>query len=108
MVWNFAYRPAFQKDKCIFARPAVQMTIRLGIAALLFMMIQAVFFGIGAVVVLATPLKDQAMELMPLMIIGTSALALPISWWLAPRLRARYWRDHERDNWADKVLDSLS
>ncbi len=84
------------------------MTVRLGIAALLFMMIQAVFFGIGAVLVLATPLKDRAMELMPLMVVGTIVLSLPISWWLAPRLRARYWRNHRRDGWADKTLDSLS
>ncbi len=84
------------------------MRVRIGIAALLFMMIQAVFFGIGAVLVLATPLKDMAMTLMPLVVVGTSLLALPISWWLAPRLRARYWRDSRRDGWADKTLDVLS
>jgi hypothetical protein len=84
------------------------MTLRVGIAALLFMMIQAVFFGVGAIVVLATPLKEKAMELMPLVVVGTTVLAIPLSWWLAPRLRARYWRNRRRDGWADKALDSLS
>ena len=84
------------------------MIVRMGIAALLFMMIQAVFFGVGAIVVLATPLKDRAMELMPLVVVGTAVLALPISWWLSLRLRARYWRDRRRDGWADKALDSIS
>lgn len=84
------------------------MTVRLGIAALLFMMIQAVLFGIGAVLVLATPLHERAMELMPLVVIGTTILALPASWWLAPRLRARYWRHHRRDGVADRTLSALS
>ena len=84
------------------------MIVRLGIAALLLMMIQAVLFGAGAVIVLATPLKDSAMELMPLMVVATLVIAIPLSWWLAPRLRARYWRNHRRDGLADKALISLS
>lgn len=71
-------------------------------------MIQAVLFGAGAVLVLATPLKDSAMELMPLVVVATSVIALPLSWWLAPRLRARYWRLHRRESWADRALSSLS
>ncbi len=83
------------------------MIVRLGIAALLLMMIQAVCFGVGAVIVLATPLKDSAMELMPVVVV-TTILALPMSWWLAPRLRARYWRNHRREGLGDKALNSLS
>ena len=41
------------------------MSVRLGIAVLVGMMLQAVLFGIGAVLVLATPLKEVAMQLMP-------------------------------------------
>ena len=38
------------------------MSLRLGIAGLVCMMLQAVLFGIGAVLVLATPLKEDAMQ----------------------------------------------
>jgi hypothetical protein len=91
-----------------YCRVLTMTVVRLGIAALLFMMIQAVLFGVGAVLVLATPLKEQAVELMPLVVVGTMVLAIPLSLWLAPRLRARYWRKRPRDCWADKVLVSLS
>jgi hypothetical protein len=62
------------------------------IAALIYSMIQGVMFGAGAVLVLATPLQQQAMVLMPAVVIGSAILALPLAWWIAPRLRARYWR----------------
>ena len=69
------------------------MSVRLQIAFLVYMMAQAVLFGAGAVLVLATPLADMAMGLMP-WVVGVSALlSMPIAWWLAPRLRARFWRD---------------
>ena len=84
------------------------MKVRLAIAALLFMMIQAVFFGIGAVLVLATPLKEQAMTLMPLVVVVTMIVSVPASWWLAPHLRARFWRYPERLTVADKVISALS
>lgn len=84
------------------------MYVRLGITALLFMMINAVFFGAGAVLVLATPLEIMALQLMPIVVVAAPALALPVSWWLAPRLRARYWRNCRRDGIADRALDALS
>lgn len=65
---------------------------RLAIAALIFMMVQAVLFGIGTVLVLATPLHELAMQLLPVVIIGSSILAVPLAWLIAPRLQARYWR----------------
>jgi hypothetical protein len=40
----------------------MNMSLRLGIAGLVCMMLQAVLFGIGAVLVLATPLKEDAMQ----------------------------------------------
>jgi hypothetical protein len=73
------------------------MMIRLSIAVLVFMMIQAVLFGVGAVLVLATPLNELAMQLMPVVVIGSAIIAMPISWLIAPRLRARYWRRIGRD-----------
>lgn len=65
---------------------------RLWISVLVFMMIQAVLFGVGAVLVLATPLKDVAMQLMPVVVIASAIVAIPIAWLIAPRLQARYWR----------------
>ena len=50
---------------------------------------QAVLFGIGMVLILATPLSDGAMTLVPWMI-GTSVSA-PLAWLIAPRLQLRYW-----------------
>ena len=68
------------------------MSSRLMIAVLIYSIIQGVMFGAGAVLVLATPLQHQAMVLMPVVVIGSAILALPFAWWIAPRLRARYWR----------------
>ena len=65
---------------------------RLAIAALVFMMVQAILFGIGTVLLLATPLRDLAMQLMPVVVGGSTILSLPLSWLIAPRLQARYWR----------------
>ena len=68
------------------------MSKRMVIAALIYMMVQAVVFGIGVVLVLATPLANIAMTLMPFVVGGSLILSAPISWWLAPLARAA----HER------------
>ena len=68
------------------------MPKRMVIAALIYMMVQAVVFGIGVVLVLATPLSNIAMTLMPFVVAGTLIMSAPISWWLAPLARAA----HER------------
>ena len=68
------------------------MSVRLQIAALIFMMVQGVLFGVGVTLLLATPLAEFAMQMMP-WVVGVSFLvSLPLSWMIAPRLRARYWR----------------
>ena len=69
------------------------MSVRFQIAAMVYMMTQAVMFGIGAVLVLATPLAAQAMTLMPAVTIVTAIASAPLAWALAPRLRARFWRE---------------
>jgi len=85
------------------------MSTRLGIAVLLYMMVQGVVFGIGTVLVLATPVRDLAMQLMPIVIALSLIIAAPIAWWLAPRLRARYWREHpEGEDAGDRILSSMS
>ena len=68
------------------------MTTRLSIAVLIYMVVQAVVFGVGALLVLATPLQAEAMTLMPIVVIASSIVSAPISWFLAPRLQARFWR----------------
>ena len=68
------------------------MKARMWIAALIYMMVQAVTFGAGAVLVLATPLQTEAMTLMPVVVAASSLVSIPISWLLAPRLQARFWR----------------
>ena len=68
------------------------MTTQVSIAALIFMMVQAVTFGVGVILVLATPLQDEAMKLMLVVVVASSIVSVPISWFLAPRLQARFWR----------------
>ena len=41
------------------------VSARMRIAAVIYMMVQAVTFGVGIVLVLATPLEAQAMKLLP-------------------------------------------
>lgn len=70
------------------------MSVRLQIAAMLFMMIQAVLFFAGLLLVLLTPLARDAMALLPWVVTATTIVALPLSWWLAPRLRSTTWQRH--------------
>jgi hypothetical protein len=69
------------------------MSVRLLIAAMLYLMVQAVLFFTVTLIVLLTPLSGDAIGLMPWVVAGTSLVSLPVSWWLAPRLRARTWRE---------------
>jgi hypothetical protein len=69
------------------------MWVRVQIAAMVYLMVQAVMFGIGVMLVLGTPLAATAMALMPWVVATTAVLSIPISWMIAPRLRARYWRE---------------
>lgn len=68
------------------------MSVRLQIAAMVYLMIQAVMFGAFTIVLLVSPLSGDAMALMPVSVAVSSVLSMPLAWWLAPRLRARTWR----------------
>lgn len=68
------------------------MSARLQIAALIYMVVQAVTFGVGAVLVLATPLQAEAMNLLPFVVVASAVISVPVAWLLAPRLQARFWR----------------
>jgi len=64
------------------------------IAALIYMVVNAVWFGCSVAIVLSVPvLAAQASTLVPAVVVTSLILAIPVSWLLAPRLRARYWRD---------------
>jgi hypothetical protein len=67
------------------------MSIRFQISILVFMMVQAILFGVGVVLVLATPLSTFAMQLMPWVVGVSVMISAPLSWIIAPRLRARFW-----------------
>ena len=70
------------------------MSIRLQIAILVYVMVQAVLFGVGTVLVLATPLSAVAMTLMPWVVGVSAVLSAPVAWIIAPRLRARFQREN--------------
>lgn len=69
------------------------MSIRFVIASLVFMMVNAVVFGVGLVAVLTVPsLARHAFDLIPAVVVASFTISAPLSWMIAPRLRARYWR----------------
>lgn len=61
---------------------------RLAIAALIFLMADAVLFDAGVVAMLTAPgLSDHAGGLVPAVVILAGVLALPVSWAIAGRIR---------------------
>lgn len=73
------------------------MKTRLWIAAMVYPMVNAVFFGAFAIAVMSIPaLNEAASTLFPVIIPASFVLAAPVAWLLAPRLRLRYWRDGRR------------
>ena len=72
---------------------------RLGIAALIFLMANAVMFGAGLITVLTVPaLRADATTWIPVVVALSLVLAAPAAWLIAPRLRARYWRRRAADH----------
>lgn len=71
-----------------------RMSTRFQIAVLLSLMINAVLFGTGIIIVLTiSELAENAKYLIPL-VIGCSFLITPfIAWFMAPRMRNRYWQN---------------
>ena len=79
--------------------------IRLAISVLIFMMVQAVTFGIGMIALLHNPneINDSHFFWVRVIVVASCLISAPVSWWLAPHLRARYGRRHEKS-----VIDSIS
>jgi uncharacterized Tic20 family protein len=68
------------------------MSIRFQISILVYVIVHAVIFGVGIILVFATPLSALAMNLMP-WVVGVSAIVTaPVAWIIAPRLRTRFQR----------------
>ena len=73
------------------------MNARMYITLLLSFMTCAVLFGIGAVTVLSVPaLSEQAKFLLPGVIAASFVFGPIIAWFMAPRMRARYWKARDR------------
>jgi hypothetical protein len=66
---------------------------RAQIAFLIYAMTNGVLFGAGVTLVLTWPALSVDSGFWIIVVVATSfILAAPIAWWMAPRLRARYWR----------------
>lgn len=66
---------------------------RTAIAALICTMTNAVIFGAGLITVLTLPaLRGEEATWIPVVVVASLILAVPAAWVIAPRLRARYWR----------------
>ena len=79
--------------------------IRLALAVMVFMMVQAVLFGFGMMTVLYNPNKIGESDFfwIPVIIVASSIISAGVSWWIAPHLRARFWRsegEHSFIKWA--------
>lgn len=73
------------------------MRTRTYLTALVYPMVNAVLFGAGVIAVLGLPLlKAEAMILMPLVVVASFVVAVPLAWWIAPRMRLRWWRARRR------------
>lgn len=68
------------------------MRTRIAIAALIYMMVQGVLFGLGVIAIMASPLNAQAQTLIPWLVGVSAIVSVPIAWIIAPRLRARFHR----------------
>jgi hypothetical protein len=69
------------------------MSTRMAIAALIYMMVNAVVFGIGAVTVLSIPsLSENATIWLPAVVVTSFILSAPLAWYIAPRMRSRAYK----------------
>ena len=69
------------------------MSIRFSIAALIYLIVNAVIFGVGIVALLTPPaLAVDAGTLIPAVVLASFVLAAPLSWLIAPELMARHRR----------------
>lgn len=71
------------------------MTTRAAIAAVIWMMVNAVVFGAGAIAVLSVPqLNANASFWLPVVVIASFIISPITAWQIAPILRARWQSAH--------------
>lgn len=64
---------------------------RLRVTALIYMMVNAVVFGVGLVSVLMTPaLAQHAFFWIPAVIVTSFVLSAPLAWFIAPFMMVRF------------------
>lgn len=68
------------------------LSVRFQLTVLIFPMAQAVLFGFGLLAILATDLSRYAATLIPALTGVSMVAAFGAAWAIAPRMRARYWR----------------
>ena len=71
----------------------LETAVRTQIAVLIYSMTNSVMFGAGLIFVLMVPgLNENAGFWITAVVVASLILAAPFAWLVAPRLRARYWR----------------
>ena len=64
---------------------------RLRVAALIYLMVNAVVFGVGMIAILMTPtLAQHAFFWIPAMIAAGFVLSAPLAWFIAPSMMMRF------------------
>jgi hypothetical protein len=77
---------------------------RAQIALLIYMMTNGVLFGVGVTLVLTWPaLSVDSGFWITVVVAASFILAAPIAWWMAPRMRARFWRRRMAADYAPLV-----
>ncbi|HEV7320713.1 MAG TPA: hypothetical protein VGO04_19115 [Ensifer sp.] len=73
------------------------MSVRLQLAIMVGLMVNAILFGIGIVTVLSIPiLADNAKYAIPVVVVACFTITPFVAWLMAPRLRLQYWREREQ------------
>ena len=64
---------------------------RLRVAALIYMIVNAVVFGVGSIFVLMTPvLAQHSFFWIPAVIVTSFVLSAPLAWFIAPFMMMRF------------------
>jgi uncharacterized protein (DUF983 family) len=64
---------------------------RLRVAALIFVMVNAVVFGVGLVAVLTTPsLSQHAFLWIPVVVVSSFVFSTPLAWLISPWMMQRF------------------
>ncbi|NUS70397.1 MAG: hypothetical protein HOQ41_18765 [Ensifer adhaerens] len=75
------------------------MSVRLQLAIMVGLMINAILFAIGILIVLSVPaLTANAKYAIPVVVVSCFLVTPFIAWIMAPRLRLQYWREREQTN----------